>query len=476
MRALALGLALAPLFPPLALLSPLFLPRLKALPQGARLLLGLYALALLLPALFAPEPLAFPLALGRLLYVLGLIGAGVALAEGKGSLAPLGVGLFLLYLSAFAATYWAYGDGAAGVRLMHPFHSPVGLGLLGAVGVLLALYLRYPWPFRLLLGLLGGAVLLLSGSRGGMLALLVGGAGGLLFRGGGVWALGLAGLLLLLAAGLDTPASERFFQMGLSGREGLWLRAYEVYAAHPWTGVGPYLLGDYLRGTLFGECFLFPLLEAKGLTCPEGLKPLGGLWQFAHNHLLQALGEGGLLGALGLLLLVGGFLAAAWGEGLLFSLLLAYAAMGMVDNPFSVPSPFRGEVFFLAGGMALARRDPFPWALGWAGAVALLWALPFLYLATRPEPPPPRLAYAALSWVGESEARLLGGEGYRVQVWLCGGKGCRRLGGEWPGEGTIRFRLPEEAPPGRYRLRLVVFSRHRLALRPLYVLEKEVAR
>ncbi len=477
-RFLGLALALAPLFPPLALLAPLFLPWLGRLSPGSRALLGLYALLLLGPALFAPEPWALSLALGRALYVLGLVGAGVALAQRppREALAPLGVGLFLLYLTAFAATYWAFGERAGSERLMHPFHSPVGLGLMGALGVFLALYVRYPWPFRLLLGLLGGAVLLLSGSRGGMLALLLGGAGGLLFRGRGLRALGLAGLLLFLAAGLDTPVSERFFQTHLSGREGLWLRAYEVYRAHPWTGVGPYLLGDHLKGTLMGDCFLFPLLEAKGLTCPEGLRPLGGLWTFAHNHLLQALGESGFPGAVGLLLLVGGFLAAAWGEGLLFTLLLAYAAMGMVDNPFSVPSPFRGEIFFLAGGMALARRAPFPAALGWAGAVAWLWALPFLYLGSRPEPPHPKLAYAALPREGVGEVRLLGGEGYRVQVWLCRDKGCLRLGWEWPGDAPIRFSLPEGLPPGAYRLRLLLFSPHRLALRPLYLLEKEVAR
>ncbi len=149
--------------------------------------------------------------------------------------------------------------------------------------------------------------------------------------------------------------------------------------------------------------------------------------------------------------------------------------MGVVDNPFSVPSPFRGEVFFLLGGMALARRDPFPGAWGWGGALALLWALPFFYLGSRPEPPPPRLAYAALPREGVGEVRLLGGEGYRVQVWLCQAKGCLRLGWEWAGDGPIRFALPE-LPPGQYRLRLVLFSQHRLALRPRYTLEEEVGR
>ncbi|WCM40471.1 O-antigen ligase family protein [Thermus antranikianii] len=479
MRLLPFALALAPLFPPLALLAPLFLGHLRRLSPWALGLLGVYALSVLLPALGAPEPLAFPLALGRVLYVLGLVGAGVALYAGASSptqaLKPLGYGLFLLYITAFVATYLTFGDQAVQQRLMHPFHSPVGLGFMGAMGVLLAVYLRYPWPFRLLLGLLGGAVLLLSASRGGMLALLVGGAGGLLFRGRGLWALGLAGLVLFAASTLDTPISERFFQAHLSGREGLWLRAYEVYQAHPWTGVGPYVLGDYLKGTLFGECFLFPLLEARGLTCPGWLKPLGGLWSFAHNHLLQALGESGIFGGVGLLLLVGGFLAAAWGEGLLFSLLLAFVAMGMTDNPFSVPSPFRGEIFFLVGGMALARGVRLPATLGLAGAAALLWSLPFLYLATRPPTPPPALAYLAFPQEGVGFLRLAGAEGYRVQVWLCQ-KGCQRLGWEWPGDRLVVFPLPQDLPPGEYRLRILLFSQHRLALKPRYVLEREVRR
>ncbi|WP_460409418.1 O-antigen ligase family protein [Thermus antranikianii] len=479
MRLLPFALALAPLFPPLALLAPLFLGHLRRLSPWALGLLGAYALSILLPALWAPEALALPLALGRVLYVLGLVGVGVALYHRTPTpsqeLTPLGYGLLFLYGSALLASYLAFGDKVVDQRLMHPFHSPVGLGFMGAMGVLLAVYLRYPWPFRLLLGLLGGAVLLLSASRGGMLALLVGGAGGLLFRGRGLWALGLAGLVLFAASTLDTPISERFFQAHLSGREGLWLRAYEVYRAHPWTGVGPYVLGDYLKGTLFGECFLFPLLEARGLTCPSWLKPLGGLWSFAHNHLLQALGESGIFGGVGLLLLVGGFLAAGWGEGLLFSLLLAFVAMGMTDNPFSVPSPFRGEIFFLVGGMALARGVRLPATLGLAGAAALLWSLPFLYLATRPATPPPKLAYLAVPREGAGSLRIVGGEGYGVQVWWCQ-EGCQRLGWEWPGDRLVVFPLPQDLPPGEYRLRILLFSRHRLALKPRYVLEREVRR
>jgi len=469
-RLLAWGLALSPLLPPLSLLSPLFLPHLRRLPKAAWALLGIYGLSLLLPAV----PLggeALLLAALRLLYVLGLVGAGVALAPL--GFRPLGYGLFLLYLSALLASYLAFGDRAASERLLHPFHSPVGLGFMGTLGILLALHLRYPWPFRVLLGLLGGAVLLLSASRGGLLALALGGAGSVLFQRRGWLALGAAGAVLLLAGTLEVPIAERFFQTHLSGREGLWLAAYEVFQAHPLTGVGPYLLGDGLKGVLFGECFLFPFLEMRGVACPEALKPFGGLWVFAHNHLLQALGESGLLGALGLLLLVGGFLAGAWGDGLLFSLLLAFLAMGMVDNPFSVPSPFRGEVFFLAGGMALARSFQPPLALGLAGASALLLSLPFLYLATRPAPPPPSLLYAAIP-PGEGVGVVrLSGQGYRAQVWLCQ-RGCRRLGWEWDGEKPIVFAFPKDLPPGRYELRLVLFSQHRLAQRPRYILPFEV--
>ena len=478
-RALGFGLALAPLFPPLALLSPLFLPWLRRLEPLAKVLLGLYALSVLIPALFAPEPLALPLALGRVLYVLSLVGMGVALAHGKKpeqALAPLGPGLLLLFASAFLASYLTFGDKVTENRLMHPFHSPVGLGFMGTLGLLLALYIRYPWPFRLLLGLLGGATLLLSASRGGLLALLLAGSGGLLFRGRSLMLLGLAGLLLFTASLLDNPLTERFFQTHLSGREGLWLRAHEVFQAQPWSGVGPYVLGDYLQGTLFPGCFLFPLLEARGLSCPEWLRPFGGFWSFAHNHLLQALGESGLPGALGLLLLVGAFLGAAWGEGLLFSGLLAFAAMGMTDNPFSVPSPFRGEIFFLLGGMALSRGVRLPSALALGGVVALLWALPFFYLATRPPSPPPALRYAALPpGKGVGFLQFAGGEGYRVQVWLCG-KTCQRLGWEWSGSELVRFTFPQDLPRGRYTLRVLLFSPHRLALKPRYTLEWEVKR
>jgi hypothetical protein len=150
--------------------------------------------------------------------------------------------------------------------------------------------------------------------------------------------------------------------------------------------------------------------------------------------------------------------------------------MGMVDNPFSVPSPFRGEVFFLLGGMALARGVRLPLALVLAGAVSVLWSLPFLYLATRPPTPPPALAYLAVPpGEGVGLLRLEGASGYRVQVYLCQ-KGCQRLGWEWDGARPIAFPLPEGLSPGRYRLRILLFSVHRLALKPRYLLEEEVVR
>jgi hypothetical protein len=36
------------------------------------------------------------------------------------------------------------------------------------------------------------------------------------------------------------------------------------------------------------------------------------------------------------------------------------------------------------------------------------------------------------------------------------------------------FPLPQDLPKGEYRLRVLLLSQHRLALRPRYVLEKEV--
>ena len=79
MRGLAFLLALAPLFPPLAGLALFFVPWVRRLPLWGQALLALYGASLLLPALFAPEPLAWPLALFRFLYVLGLISLSIAL-------------------------------------------------------------------------------------------------------------------------------------------------------------------------------------------------------------------------------------------------------------------------------------------------------------------------------------------------------------------------------------------------------------
>ena len=107
--------------------------------------------------------------------------------------------------------------------------------------------------------------------------------------------------------------------------------------------------------------------------------------------------------------------------------------------------------------------------------MALLWSLPFLYLAARPEGPPPALRYLVVPDRGGAGAVALeGGEGYRLQVWLCA-EGCRRLGWEWPAEGPVRFPLPEALEEGK-RLVLVLFREGGLALRPAFLLEEEVGR
>ena len=75
---------------------------------------------------------------------------------------------------------------------------------------------------------------------------------------------------------------------------------------------------------------------------------------------------------------------------------------------------------------------------------------------------------------GLHEVALEGGEGYRLQVWLCA-EGCRRLGWEWPAEKPVRFPLPEALEEGK-RLVLVLFREGGLALRPAFLLEEEVGR
>jgi O-antigen ligase len=214
-RALAWGLALSPLLPPLSLLAPLFLPWLRRLPRAALLLLLAYALSLLLPALPLGRE-ALLLAALRLLYVLGLVGAGVALARTGVGPMPLGYGLFLLYISALLVSFSIHGELVREERLLHPFHSPVGLGFMGSLGVLLALHLRYPWPFRVMLGFMGVLVLLLTASRGGLLALALGGAASLIFHRRGWMALAAVGLVLSLAFFSGPP-----FRPGRALAEGL---------------------------------------------------------------------------------------------------------------------------------------------------------------------------------------------------------------------------------------------------------------
>ncbi len=472
--ALRLFLILVPLFPPLAPLSVLWLPWVGRLPPWGWFFLGVYGLGLFFPAMLTGDPWAPFMALARFTFAAGLLGLGVALGREEG-LRPLGYGILGVYLVALVFSY-ALDGVSLWQRLAHPFYTPVALAFWGGIGVLLAFYLRYPWPLRVLLGGLGALVLLLSGGRSGMLAFLLGALAGGIFYRRVLLAIGLVGLLLLLGLHLGFRPVQRLLEGGLSGREGLWLAAYEAMKGVEWTGLGPYLFGEHFFQIIFAYegCFirLIPIFLKQEVPCPPWDARLAGLLIFPHNQLLQALGESGVLGALGFLLLMGGFAAAAWGRPLLLSLLWAFWGMGLVDNPT--------EIYFFLGGVALAQSPlALPRALVraglWGTLLLFFWASPFLYMASRPLPPPPEPLYLVLPQEGQGFLRLRDGEGYRVQVWLCQER-CQRLGWEWRGEETVAFPWPENLAPGRYRLRVLLFKEEFLALRPAYTWEREVER
>lgn len=341
---------------PLALLA---LPQLRRLPRPVWWLLGFYALSQQLPALFAPEPvLASLLALARTLLMLGLIGVGVALGD-SGRLRMMGWGLALVFLTALIFT----GLGGADLiiqRLSHPYMTPITLGVAGAFGVWIALFCTGKLLWRVPLGLLATAVLLLSGSRGALAAMLVGvGAGFIVRRGSRVLAGVLAGAALLaggifLGRQLDLSAVIRLSSADTTGRDVLWYDVLSVIQSEPWSGVGSYRLGARLTPP-GGSCELFVSPAGSAPECPAWVESLGNPWLIAHNVTMQQLAETGPLGLLGLFVLLGAVVLAAiqarsaLGLAVLSGLLIAT----LNDNTLLVPSPFFAEVFWITAGALL---------------------------------------------------------------------------------------------------------------------------
>lgn len=360
---LAWLIALVPVFPPLYLAAFAALRYWRALGPLARGVVLFYLGTQLAAALLAPDPLAsVPLALVRGLFVVALVLAGVRLADLRW-LHYLLAGLAVVYLLAFWTSYDAFGAQFLARRLVHPYYTTVSIGLAGAVGVLLALDWRGPAWLRLGVGLLALAALAFSGSRGAMAVLVV----GLVlwfavhFR-RVAWAavvagVAAAGVYVAATLGQHIPALARLLSLNLSGRDRVWEGALEAIQAHPWGGVGPYQLGPWLVDLYRKGCHLWQGAAVLDLGCPDWLEPFYGAWLIAHNLLLHALGETGVVGTLGFLALLAlvGWAALRAREPLLAAIFFGYLVMSLVDNPMAVPSLHLAEVFWVAGGMALAR-------------------------------------------------------------------------------------------------------------------------
>jgi len=356
-------IALTPVFPPLAGLSLYFLRCWRRLGRPAGLIALFYLATQLLAAALTPNPaLSLPLSALRSAYVLSLILLGACLGDRRW-LRWLLPGMALVFATALLTSLLVYGPHFYARRLLHPYYTTSALGITAATAVWILLdYKRAsPW-LRGLLGLLALAVLMLSGSRGAIAALAAGAlaaavAGGRDFAlalGAGGFFLGLRYLQLRLAGW--AAEFHRMFSLNPSGRQEVWQRAWKAFASHPWGGVGPYQLGPWLNPQLRS---LEPWegAAALGLRLPGWAASLQGAWLIAHNTLLQALGETGVVGAAGYLALLAlvGYAAVRSREPLFVAIFFGFVTMGLVDNPMAVPSLHFAEVFWVAGGMALAR-------------------------------------------------------------------------------------------------------------------------
>ena len=363
-NSLAWIVALVPIFPPLYLLAFAALGLWRNWTRPARILLGFFLVTQLAAAVLSPRPwLSLALAAARSLFIVALLTTGAWLGNTR-RLYPILAGLTAVYITALLTSLLTYGPAIVNLRLKHPYYTEVSLGLSATTGLLLvATWEKGNRWLRLGFALLAFGVLALSGSRGALLALVAGGAVGaaLGYRRLALSLLAAASLfvsaLALSRGGAAARAIERLLSLDPNGRNRFWKDAWETFLSHPLGGVGPYQLGPYLKSLYWGQCQLWPILEKHGLHCPTWLKPLSGAWIIAHNTLLHALGETGLIGIAGLLALLGWVTYAVWKtrEPLIAAIFAAFMTIGLVDVPIAVPSLHLAEFFWVTMGIALAR-------------------------------------------------------------------------------------------------------------------------
>lgn len=440
-----------PAIPGLSLVGLVGLRWWRALDGAALWAFGIYAIAQQMAALLSPNPgLASITALLRSLLLLGLLGLGARLGSGR-RLWPLVVGVFAVGLTALFTSAYGRVGGVFAARLSHPYMTEVSLGILGVLGALLSPFIPVGVALQGLAFLGSAALLILSGSRGPLLML---GAGLLVlllssFRGAAHVSrrpvlVGLTALLLVSGIGLALHAQtagylSRFLTFDSTGRDLIWLNVLSTIRHFPVGGVGEYLLGNTLADPV-QSCTLWPVLAEAGYTCPDWLSALGQPWLIAHNGILQQLGEGGVIGTAGLLLLLGRVLAAARQrrDAAASAVIAAVLTGSLLDNTFIVPSPFFAEVFWLAAGIVLAARRPADVlapqqgrkrdkeALGWRPVLwgaALLIIMGFPLFASRSAAPAAPLALSRFS----ADRLIVAGAPYRVYARVSGVDGPYRL-------------------------------------------------
>lgn len=439
-RLLNLWLMALPLIPGLGVLGLGGLRFWARLHPAALQVFGWFALTQQIAALFTPDPvLASLLAAARSALMLGLLGLGSRLGAGR-ALWPMlfggvGVGLTALVIS----EQFRLG-GLLSARLAHPYLTEVSLGILGTLGVLLSLFTPAKWGWKVL-GVLGFAgLLLLSGSRGPFLMLGAGLAAGLLLSlttrrarltafAVGATLVGLGGAVL----GQGSGFMARLLTLDSTGRDLVWLNTLNTIQQFPLGGVGPYLLGSTLADPV-QTCTLWPTLAEAGYSCPAWLSALGQPWLIAHNGVLQQLGESGVIGTAGLLLLWGTVLAATVRrrDPAAAALVAALLAGNLLDNTTLLPSPFFAEVFWLTAGMVLSREgrvtsDSFvPGSLSWRPLLwgaSVLGVMGFPLLAALRVPSGSPLRLEALN----ADTLVVPNSPYRVYVRLEGAAGSYRL-------------------------------------------------
>jgi O-antigen ligase len=362
--------ALIPIFPPFYLLVLGSLKFWRQIPSVGRLVFWIFFVLQMVAALFTPDPM-FSLICGALRAVLiaALLCAGSFLQSTK-FLQPILWGEVITMLIAFGTTFWRHGWETFSVRLEHPIYISVSLGIMAMVGFFIALLgekvdSRLRWAALSI----NFFALIFSGTRSALVATL----GGLLlaaliskkprawkhFSFSTVAIFGISWLFSSGLLGFVSASLGRLTNAGLdpNGRMQVWKEAWHSFTLHPIGGVGTYQIGPSIPSML-QPCRIFPPVEPFG-PCPSWLEKMNGAWNLAHNVLLHALTETGVIGAIGWMLLLGFLGWSAWKSKnpLLISLYGGYMAINMVDNPTLLPSPHVAEVFYVAMGMAIVQAE-----------------------------------------------------------------------------------------------------------------------